>query len=169
MTSILPPHHMYADSRIHFRDPFGSSDAYAEHQSESWYSPNQYTDFNRALTPPPDMSTFSRSSKPATYQQEHGHHYGDYMHSQQAYRAPVTSYVPREVTNSEFGRSGVPTQPGSRAISPVPSRQATFDHSVQPSQQRRGSEANAIAPAFQIPTSVNDSGGSLSELAAQVS
>ena len=28
---------------------------------------------------------------------------------------------------------------------------------------------NAIAPSFQIPKSVNDSGGSLSELAAEVS
>ncbi len=37
------------------------------------------------------------------------------------------------------------------------------------SQQKREPQASAIAPSFQIPKSVNDSGGSLSELAAQVS
>lgn len=52
-------------------------------------------------------------------------------------------------------------------MSPVSGpRQPVFDEPRTFS--RRGSQANAIAPSFQIPRSVNDSGGSLSELAAQI-
>lgn len=81
------------------------------------------------------------------------------MPAQQTYRAPVAPYLPQEVTNADFGRNG--------HASPI--RQAPTEpaNGVQP--QRRASQANSIATNFQIPKAVNDSGGSLGELAAQVS
>lgn len=159
MTCIHRARHMYADTSIHFRDPFVSNDVFDKHLRGGWLPYSQHSDFDQALTPPPDMNGISLTSKPGYYQQEHGHHYGDFVSGQQAYRAPVAPYGPQEVSNAEFGRSGVATEPCSRSISP---------NLQQQSQQRRGSQANAIAPSFQIPKSVNDSGGSLSELAAQV-
>ena len=170
MTSILPPLHMYADSGIHFRDPFVSKDAYSDNTAGSWSSYSQYADFVRALTPPPDMSGLAQTSKPGYYQQEHGVHYNNYQPPQQTYKAPGAPYIPQELSNADFGRNGVATEPSSRTMSPaIQSRQATMDDLQQHARQRRGSQANAIAPSFQIPKSVNDSGGSLSELAAQVS
>lgn len=167
MTSTSPPHHMYAGYDTHFRDPFGSKDFYGYQSRANWYSCSPYPDFNRALTPPPDMNGVSQPSKPNYHQQEYGHHYSSYMPNQQSHRAP---YQPQEVSNSEFGRNGIVTQPSSRNLSPKPtSRLAVYDDAPQVSQQRRASQANAIAPSFQIPKSVNDSGGSLSELAAEVS
>ena len=160
---------MYADSGIYFRDPFGFGDAYDDYSRGSWHFYSQSTDFNRALTPPPDMSGLTHTSKAGYYQQEHGLHYNDYMPSQQSYRPPPAPYLPQEVSNADFGRNGVATQPSSRTMSPIlPLRQTTVDDLQHNSQQRRESQANAIAPFFQIPKSVNDSGGSLSELAAQV-
>jgi len=115
------------------------------------------------------MNSVSQPSKPTSYKREHGQHYGDYMPSQQSYRAPVAPYLPQEVSNADFGRNGISTQAGSRTISPTQtSRQPIFLDSQSQSQQRKDSQANAIAPSFQIPRSVNDSGGSLSELAAQI-
>ena len=170
MRSILPPLHMYADSVIDFRDPFVSRDADDDSLNRSWYSYSQYSDFNRALTPPPEMSGLTHSSKSGYFQQERGPYYGDYFPSQQTYRATGAPYMPQEVSNADFGRNGVATQPNSRTISPVlQPRQLTVDDTLKHhAQQKRESQANAIAPSFQIPKSVNDSGGSLSELAAQV-
>jgi hypothetical protein len=162
---------MYAESVVHFRDPFLSRDAYDSPPRGSWHSYPPYPDFVRALTPPPEMSGVTETSKPSYYQQEHGHHLGDYMPSQQSYRAPVAPYHPQELSYGDFGRNGIATQPNSRTISPVfQARQTTVDDShLQQAHRRRESQASAIAPSFQIPKSVNDSGGSLSELAAQVS
>ncbi|KAK5122066.1 hypothetical protein LTR85_004312 [Meristemomyces frigidus] len=163
MTSILPPLHMYANSAIHFRDPFASRDSPHNWSGANWSSYSQQSDFNRALTPPPDMNGASHATKPAYYQQERGQHYGNHHH-QQVYRAPVASY---HAQDDSLGRSGANTQTSSRTMSPVSGpRQPVFDEPQ--AQSRRGSQANAIAPSFQIPRSVNDSGGSLSELAAQI-
>ncbi len=162
---------MYAESAwIQFRDPFLPRDAYDSHSRGSWHSCPSYPDLVRALTPPPEMSGATETSKPSYYQQEHGQHHGDYMHSQRSYRAPVAPYA-QELSNGDFGRNGVATQPSSRTISPVfQARQTTVDDShLQQANRRRESQASAIAPSFQIQKSVNDSGGSLSELAAQVS
>jgi hypothetical protein len=160
---------MYAVADIHSRDPFGSKDTFDAHQT-SLHSFPSYLDFNRALTPPPEMSGVTQASRPSYYQQEHAHHYGDYLPSHYAAKAPVGPYLPQEVSNAQFGRNGVTTQPNSRPLSPaLPSRQPAADDVQAYSQQRRGSQPSAIAPSFQIPKSVNDSGGSLSELAAQVS
>ena len=168
MTCIQRARHMYADTANYFRDPFVSNDDFDSHQRGGWLPFSQRLDFNRPLTPPPDMNGIPHTSKPGYYQQEHGYHYGDFTPGQQAYRAPAASYGPQEVSNADFGRNGVSTEPCSCSVSPTQPRQKTVDDSQQYSHQRRGSQANAIAPSFQIPKSVNDSGGSLSELAAQV-
>lgn len=170
MTNTLPPLHMYAGSATHFRDPFASKDFYNHRSRASWNSYPSELDLNRALTPPPEMSNATYTSKPVYYQQEHGHHYGDHMPAQQAYRAPVAPYLPQETSNTTYGRYDRTTRPSSRAVSPVlHPRQAAVSDYMHQQQQRCGSQADAIAPVFQIPKTVNDSGGSLSELAAQVS
>lgn len=146
---------MYADSTstIHFRDPFSKditypldsfSYAYSRPASSSHV---QHSNFSRVLTPPPEMNGVSANHRPAQYQ-EQGRYYGN--HGQQ----PVAPY--------SYG------QTNSRAMSPS-SRQSTIQPLGVPHiQQRKSSQSNAIAPALQIPPSVNDSQGSLSELAAQV-
>jgi len=167
MTSILRPHHMYANSAIQFRDPFASRDNYRDPARANWSSYSQHSDINRALTPPPDMSQAAHATKPAYYQQERGQHYGDYSHAQRDYKAPVAPYHVRGAPHVRVGQSGASTQTTSRAISPVQEpRQPVFNDPA--TQSRRGSQASAIALPFQIPRSVNDSGGSLSELAAQI-
>ncbi|KAK3697833.1 hypothetical protein LTR37_017224 [Vermiconidia calcicola] len=168
-TYTVPPALMYADTGIKFRDPFGSREVYDERLRESWSSYPQYSDFNRDLTPPPDMENAAHLSKTSYYQQEHGQHHGDYMPHPQTYRAAVAPYLPQQVTNTQYGRPGVSTQPSSRTMSPImSSRQPIKDDSRVYTRSRSSSQANAIAPSFQIPKSVNDSGGSLSELAAQI-
>lgn len=49
------------------------------------------------------------------------------------------------------------------------SRAAALDSAIETHSRVNKPNHNAIAPSFQIPKSVNDSGGSLSELAAEVS
>ncbi|KAK5133314.1 hypothetical protein LTR08_007839 [Meristemomyces frigidus] len=162
---------------MHFRDPFASRDNNHSAARAHWASHPQHPDFNRALTPPPDMNGATQVSKPAYYEQEHGQHHSDYEqehgqhHSdyQQAYRAPTTlaPFCPQDAPYGTAGHNGVTTQPSSRTMSPIAgSRQHVFDDAR--ARSRRASQANAIAPSFQIPRSVNDSGGSLSELAAQI-
>lgn len=166
MTSLPQPHHMSAASAVRFRDPFVSHSAYTIDQ-RSWPSLPHRHDLNRALTPPPDMNGVSQQ-KPVYYRPEHTTYTGDTTAHQHAYQAPIGSCMSQELSHTEFGRAYA-TQPSSRTMSPVqPARSYTVDdHTTQ--QNNRASQANAIAPSFQIPRSVNDSGGSLSELAAQVS
>lgn len=159
---------MYADSSIHFRDPFVSRDTYDDTSKGSWPS-SRYADLIRALTPPPEMRGLPQNSKPGYFQQELGSHYSSYHDQQQTFKDSGPSYIPPELPNANLGCNGISTQPSSRNVSPIlQSRQFTVADSQQ-AHQRRQSQANAIAPSFQIPKSVNNSGGSLSELAAQVS
>lgn len=165
MTTALHSPQMHADNSICFRNPF----AYNEHSRGSWPSRSLYSDLVRALTPPLEMS----SSKPGyRQQQEHGNHYGEYQAPHHALRA-VGIPPPQDFYASDYGRSnGIATQPGSRTMSPVfPARQSAIDDCQlqQPGHRKQDSQTSVIAPSFQIPKSVNDSGGSLSELAAQVS
>lgn len=174
MTSLQQPHHMYADTAIRFRDPFlvskkditpSKPDCTSyEHSRTGWPSPARYPGTVRPPTPPPEMTGVHPSARPSYYQQEHGHHYGDYLPAQQAYRAPVAAYPPQEVVKSELNRPSGDSYTNGRS-SPIRQHEANNDCSAS----RRASHANAIALNFQIPRSVNDSGGSLSELAAQVS
>lgn len=159
---------MSAASAIRFRDPFALPHDYANNQ-RSWPSFTPRHDLNRALTPPPEMNGVSHQ-KPVYYRpDQHGGYTGDSIPHQQPYKAPIGNYLPQESSTAQFGRTGYATQPSSRTMSPVQQTRSftVDDHSRQHSS--RAAQANAIAPSFQIPRSVNDSGGSLSELAAQVS
>lgn len=175
MTSTHRPLHMYASSAIRFRDPFAISkdltppkkQAAAYDQSRPARSAqSRYPGVASPLTPPPEMSGVHQLPQPNNYPRDHGHHYGDLMPAQQACRAAVAPYLPQEATTTDFGRSGLVPQPNGH-ISPV--RAAPIEPSTVVPPTRRASHANSIAANFQIPRAVNDSGGSLGELAAQVS
>lgn len=161
---------MYVNPAIRFRDPFSSKDS-ATHNSHrsspGWSSRHHYPDINRVLTPPPEMNN-APSAAPNSSQnvRVYGHGYTDYMPAQNAYRAPTTAYAPQEPPSRVHGRNGYASSDNSRA-SPV--RHVAIESNMSQAQQRRPSHHDAIATNFQIPRSVNDSGGSLSELAAQVS
>lgn len=158
---------MSAASAIQFRDPFGSHNAY-QNDSSNWPSFTRRHDLNRALTPPPEMNGFSHQ-QPAYYRPELSNHVSDLLSRQYTSKASTGACPPQELSNADFGRTGYATQPSSRTISPATQTrsQTVDDYSRQ--HNSRTSQSNAIAPSFQIPRSVNDSGGSLSELAAQVS
>lgn len=172
MTSTQRPLHMYAASAIRFKDPFAISkditppknhySAY-DQSRPAWSAQSRYQDGGSPLTPPPEMSSVSQASKPNDFSREHGNHYGDLMPAQQAYRAPVAPYLPQEVANADYGRNGIVSQTNGRT-SPV--RPAPIEPTTAIQAHRRPSQ---IAANFQIPKAVNDSGGSLGELAAQVS
>jgi hypothetical protein len=167
MTGTLHPHHMYASSAVQFRDPFASQDSYFERARANRIFHHRQLDPARAITPPPDMNGVYHAAKPVYHQQEQGHHCGEYAASQPTYKAQVAKYTSQDVAQALVQRNGTATHAGSRPLSPtVGPRQPVFEepHTLS----RRGSQANAIAPSFQIPRSVNDSGGSLSELAAQI-
>jgi hypothetical protein len=96
---------------------------------------------------------------------EHGQRYNSHMPAHSAYRAPVAQYPPYEP-------SGESRTAASRDAKVSPTSQArlpALDSAVETQSRQHKPNHNAIAPSFQIPKSVNDSGGSLSELAAEVS
>lgn len=158
---------MSTASAIRFRDPFASHSTYTNNP-RSWPSLAHRHDINRALTPPPEMNGVSQQ-KPVYHRHELINHVGEPLGYQQPFKSSTGSYLPQEMSNAEFGRAGYATQPNSRTMSPVQhTRSHTTDGYVR-QHNSRASQANAIAPSFQIPRSVNDSGGSLAELAAQVS
>lgn len=152
MTALLPPGSMYTASTIRFRDPFVSSGTPQPHNGFSYeYSrpaASSNYQFSRVLTPPPEMTGVSANLRPSQ-SHEQGHYYGNHGQSQVA---PYHSYG----------------QSSNRPVSPR-SRQNTVGAADVASQsQGQSSQSNAIAPALQIPRAVNNSQGSLSELAAQV-
>lgn len=175
MTSTYGLHHMYIDAAPRFRDPFvvskgltppsKSSPHDHDRSTATWTNHPRYPDYPRSLTPPPEMSGAQTSAAPAYHQKQHGHHYGDYLPAASALRAPIAPYLPQEVSNASFGRNAATTRQPSRA-SPIP--HAPIESTSDAHTQRQAPGVNAIANHFQIPRSVNDSGGSLSELAAQV-
>lgn len=142
MTSFQLPQ-MHASSAVHFNDPL---DSVYRPPPPSWTATPLHSSFARTLTPPPEMK------------QEHVPHHGHQLSTRHAYYPSVGAHLPQDVVS----RSTLDQQAISRPHSPV--RQPVLE---EPSSQR-GSYGSIIAPSFQIPRSVNDSGGSLSELAAQV-
>lgn len=170
-TSTLPqiPLPMYADTAIHFRDPFAHDTRRAAQIEHSGTRHRAHT--TRGLAQTFDMNGISQHTRPSNRLQEHGSasYHGERMQYQQAHARPAGSYMPPQVPNTDFGRYGPAQGTSSRGMSPnLPVvKPGTHDSQSQP-QSRRGSQANTIAPSFQIPRSVNDSGGSLAELAAQV-
>ncbi|EME86176.1 uncharacterized protein MYCFIDRAFT_88292 [Pseudocercospora fijiensis CIRAD86] len=171
MTDPVPSLHMYANSAIRFRDPFVSSKDQPppaslqtyQHARSNWTSHASRPDFNRALTPPPEMNS---TQKPSYHVKDYGQHYPEYA-AQAAYKAPAPSYLPQEAHSSGHGRNHVLARASSNGhTSPV--RQAAVEASHDITLQTRPSQQNTIAVNFQIPRTVNNSGGSLSELAAQI-
>lgn len=163
MTSLLPPAPMHTSSTIRFRDPFVSKDTayphshfsyeYSRPAASSLSSSQQQSVGHRVLTPPPEMNGTAASVRPSQYQ-EHGQYLANYGQSQVA---PYQSYGHTATTN---------TSTTSRTMSPT-SRPSTVGPADAVST-RQSSQSNAIAPSLQIPRAVNNSQGSLSELAAQV-
>ncbi|TKA61152.1 hypothetical protein B0A55_12026 [Friedmanniomyces simplex] len=168
MTGILESHQMYTTSAVHFTDPFAPKGGPHTTERANWgFAWHQ--DPARSITPPPEMNRLSHDADPAVYKQERAYQYNDSLPSQQAYRAPGAPgppYRPQGALHTQ-DINGTASQPSSRTISPIRGpRQPVFED-VRASSQR-GSQANAIAPSFQIPRAVNDSGGSLAELAAEI-
>ena len=162
---------MYANAAIQFRDPFAARDSTINRQPHhygqsraNWapYSSNQ--DLNRALTPPPDMNNVSHVTQHHNHQ-EHGQQCGNHMPTNSTYRAPISQYP------SSYEPSGESRVTESRDAKFSPTTQTKLpapDSAVDHHSRSHKSNHTAIAPSFQIPKSVNDSGGSLSELAAEV-
>lgn len=158
---------MYANAAIQFRDPFAARDSTINRQPHNhgqsranWASYSSNQGLSRALTPPPDMNNVSHASQYAG-RQEHGQHYNNHMPVQSTYRAPVASYPYQPTADSTAAEKKSSPAMQSR-LPPLDSANDSQSRSHKPSH-------SAIAPSFQIPKSVNDSGGSLSELAAEVS
>ncbi|USW53495.1 Putative cyclin PHO80 [Septoria linicola] len=154
---------MYVSTAIRFRDPFVSSkdcptSLHGYNQArDDWTTDPRSQDLNRSLTPPPEMSGVHSSTRPSFHAGEYGQ-----QHSQ-AYRA---AYQHPEASNDSKRNGVIPAYHNGRVS---PAKQGHVEHPIDSSQSRRGSQYhNAIATNFQIPRSVNDSGGSLSELAAQI-
>lgn len=160
---------MYADHGIQFRDPFVSSNAFFDHPPKAgWLSKQQqrHPNLSPPLTPAPEMNAASYPPKSSSHHQDGDYQNGSYASAQQPWRASAASYHTHDLSNSEYGRNSTHTAYSSRPFSPVSQqqRQSSVDEGQQQALQKRGS----IALSFQIPKSVNDSGGSLAELAAQV-
>lgn len=164
---------MYANAAIQFRDPFAARDSSINREPHSWgqsranwasYTSNQ--DLNRALTPPPDMANVGHASQHVSHQEHGQHHYSSHMPARSTYRAPVAQYPP--YTASGDNRA-VDSNRSGKASPGVQSRLPAIEPANQAHSSSHKQISNSIAPLFQIPESVNDSGGSLSELAAEVS
>ncbi|KAK5119056.1 hypothetical protein LTR62_000267 [Meristemomyces frigidus] len=163
MTNILQPHHMYASSSVLFRDPFAQKPSQPQLAGTDWKFYSRPRAIERSLTPPPEMNNVSYASQAAYRKQEQGTNHADY--GQQHLRAANALHRPQAAAQTHTQRHEFYPQSNRRPISPIPGpQQPVFENS----QSRRESQANVIAPALQIPRSVNDSGGSLSELAAQI-
>ncbi|KAK4901108.1 hypothetical protein LTR27_001664 [Elasticomyces elasticus] len=169
MTGILDQHHIYAASAVHFTDPFAPKSGQRNTTRTNW---TWQQDPARSLTPPPEMNSVLHETKPAYYRQERAYQYNDCLPGQQAYRASDVvgpPYQPQDVPHYDYqSRSAVASQAVSRDVSPSRGpRQPVFE-SNRGAEPRQSSQATAIAPSFQIPRSVNDSGGSLAGLAAEI-
>ncbi|GAB7356623.1 hypothetical protein MBLNU459_g7345t1 [Dothideomycetes sp. NU459] len=170
MLSLQPHQSMYPPSGIHFRNPFLTSSG-PSHSSRSAFghqgyeldvpSPSSATvnkvsfHARRPLTPPPDMNTVAQ-------QVPHSRHdfYGDRSAAPAKYEPPMYSHEQSYRNVQAQAKQDITSQSSNRPRSPVFQQSSTV--------QSKDSTANAIAPSLQIPRSVNNSQGSLSELAAQI-
>ncbi|QIW95294.1 hypothetical protein AMS68_000812 [Peltaster fructicola] len=149
MQRTLPPS-MYTNGAVTFRNPFDNSGTSFDPHHLSQDSPYAaYVHLNRPPTPPPEMHgaqyTFEQG-----FRQERGH---DSVLGDQ--------YVYKPYTSQEHDHARPPSPANL-------SRPAVDFESTTETVSRRPSQANDIAKPFQIPRSVNDSGGSLAELAAEI-
>jgi hypothetical protein len=162
---------MYANAAIQFRDPFAARDSTINRQPHNyassranWASYTNTQDLNRSLTPPPDMNNVSHAPQHATHQ-DYSQRYNNHMPSHSTYRAPVANYPSHEPST----QSHMVESRDAKVSPTTQTRASALDSAIETHSRVHKPNHNAIAPSFQIPKSVNDSGGSLSELAAEVS
>lgn len=164
---------MYAPTAIRFIDPFALPKDCShplqdhKHSRDIWTVQAPHQDINQFLTPPPEMAGVE-SARPSFHATDYSQQHVDYVNGKPAYRASLAPYqCPDGFSDHNRNRTTITSYNNARTSPP---KSAPIEPSIDQSQQRRGSQYhNAIASNFQIPRSVNESGGSLSELAAQVS
>jgi hypothetical protein len=168
---------MYPPPGIHFRNPFVDSSASTsqsfDHRHHSFSLDIQSPagsarvpyPSTKPLTPPPDMHSVAAHVQP-----QHSSYYGE-----RSSAAPI-KYEHRKYDQSTYDHNQSQSQnqvqlpkPDVSARPPSPVYQPHPVHFIEPPNQKRDSHMSAIAPSLQIPRSVNNSQGSIAELAAQVS
>lgn len=168
MLNSLPPQSMYPPSDIHFRNPFKESSRPQSHYNYGVHVPSPspgYSNkislpFHKPLTPPPEMNSVAQNVQLRQYS-----YYND--RSATKYEAEQSKHEPATCRQNQVNNNAQPKQeassrPVSRPRSPV------FTQNPNPGASRADCQVNSIAPSLQIPRSVNNSQGSLAELAAQV-
>lgn len=168
MLNSLPPQSMYPPSDIHFRNPFKESSRSQSHYNYGVHVPSPspgYSNkislpFHKPLTPPPEMNSVAQNVQLRQYS-----YYND--RSATKYEAEQSKHEPATCRQNQVNNNAQPKQeassrPVSRPRSPV------FTQNPNPGASRADCQVNSIAPSLQIPRSVNNSQGSLAELAAQV-
>ncbi|PNS19299.1 hypothetical protein CAC42_2476 [Sphaceloma murrayae] len=136
---------------------------------EPLLSRSSTTDFTRQairpLTPPEDMSSLAYNVRPLGNRYQEPGVYNADREPRRLYGS-ATDHIQENHGISHFSKASA--QQVSRQSSPTPSHQSFTSSSSQQQHQRKASQASQIAPSLQIPRTINNSQGSLSELAAQV-
>lgn len=165
---------MYPPPGIYFRNPFVDSSTstsqsfgHSHHkfpldiQSPAGSAQVTFSS-TKPLTPPPDMNSVATHVQP-----QHNSYYGETSSA-----API-KYEDRRYDQPTYDQSQnqvqLPKPEVKAARPPSPVYQPHPVHFIDPPTQKRDSHMSAIAPSLQIPRSVNNSQGSIAELAAQVS
>ncbi|KAM0700563.1 hypothetical protein Q7P35_012284 [Cladosporium inversicolor] len=161
---------MYANAAIQFRDPFAARDSTINRQPHNyassranWTSYTNTQDLNRSLTPPPDMNNVSHAPQHVAHQ-DYSQRYNNHMSSHSTYRAPLANYPSHEPSTANH----VVESRDAKVSPTTQTRASALDSAIETHSRVHKPNHTAIAPSFQIPKSVNDSGGSLSELAAEI-
>lgn len=171
MLGVIPAQSMCTATAIQFRNPFvagghSHSAHYHYYEDLSIDSPltKAHYPVKRPLTPPLDMNTVAPYQ--ASQYQEHGNRYGEGVATARYQASSNTMYQDSRNTHTVKYEQKPSAPASSRPRSPV--SQSSTHQPVNSARQRKASQTHAIAPSLQIPRSVNNSQGSLSELAAQV-
>ena len=166
MLGLLQPRSMYPPSAIQFCNPLPDTSRYHTcHNNLDISSPlHRPKDFSlplqRPITPPPDMNTIAPHVQHPRYA-----YYGDRSATSANHETEVSYNQTRQsqVLGNTQSKPEVIPQSSTRPRSPI------FTQVSNAPAPRRDSQTHSIAPALQIPRSVNNTQGSLAELAAQVS
>ncbi|THW70069.1 hypothetical protein D6D25_00678 [Aureobasidium pullulans] len=176
---------MYPPPGIHFRNPFvdsrpSTSQTFANShykldldiQSPSGSAKVSFPS-KKPLTPPPDMNSIASHVQP-----QHSSYYGErssaapVKYEHRTYDQPAydqsQSQSQSHSQNQNQNQLHLPKPDVSAARPPSPVYQPHPVHFIDPPNQKRDSYMSAIAPSLQIPRSVNNSQGSIAELAAQI-
>lgn len=168
MLNLLPPQSMYPPSGVHFRNPFNQPSRPQSHHHydldltspSSGYSKSSVS-LHRPLTPPPEMNSVASHVQRPQYP-----YYGERPASSVKYEPGQAKYESGAYSQPQSyhdqPKREIISQPVSKAQSPV------FTENPNTGAIQKNSQMSTIAPSLQIPRSVNNSQGSLAELAAQV-